>query len=427
MSGMPPAASAARPHLATVASVAAILIGAAPAIHGLLTYRPTFEPLLFRIYAVPVLTVELALPLIAVLTISSLRLTLESLNKPVIVSLACLLVLSALNDGLVAVAPAQAVIMTCINCIHLLAALSLVCILREVPGFGMMVLKSMAIGLNLYQAICYYLLFTHPDLSQHNYLYYVGIGVTNVRQLAFYGAIGTALGLGLSLYSSSRREQLMWLSSATISLAFIVWTGSRGGLFALSGLAVAAMLFLPTRRKVFALWRDLAAISLPAVALAQIWIPPNENWGLASILARIQRVQEGTKAFTSSRTDLWLDAIQLIGYRPWTGYGQAQFRFLAPSALQYYTHPHNFILQYLVDWGLIGLCLAGIPMLTGFWQGRKASLGGNPTASIALMGAVTLTAYGLLDSTLYQPYPLGVFVMLLTIAAFRDKSKIPAG
>ena len=219
----------------------------------------------------------------------------------------------------------------------------------------------------------------------------------------------------------------MWLGSATISLAFIVWTGSRGGLFALIGLAAAAVLFLPGWRRVVALWRNLIVISLPAAALALIWIPPNENWGLASILARMQRVQEGTKAFTSSRTELWLDAIQLIGQNPWTGYGQAQFRFLAPSALQYYAQPHNFILQFAVDWGLIGLCLASIPMITGFWHGRKASLGGDPTRSVALIGAVTLVAYGMIDGTLYHIYPLGVFVMLLTIAAFRPEAKLPAG
>ena len=428
MNDMETAGRASRPREATAALIAAVLIGAAPAINGVLTWRPGYEGWPFRALtvqiAVPVLAIELVLPLIAVLALSGLRTTLASLSKPVVLSLACLLALAALNAGFVAVAPGPGAFMTYVNFVHALAALALVWFMREVPGFGMMVLKSVVIGLNLYQAICYLLLFTHPDLSQLD-LVYVGIGVTNVRHLGYIGSIGTALGLGLALCSRARREHLLWLGSATISLAFIVWSGSRGGLFALLGLAVAAMLFLPSRRKVFALWRDLAAILFPAVALALIWIPPNENWGLESILARMQNVQDGAKAFTSSRTELWLDAIQLIGQNPWTGYGQAQFRFLAPSALHYYAQPHNFILQFAVDWGLIGLCLASIPMITGFWHGRMASLGGDPTASVALIGAVTLVAYGMIDGTLYHIYPLGVFVMLLTIAAFRDGVKNP--
>ena len=205
MNGMETAGPATRPREARAALIAAVLIGAAPAINGVLTWKPNYESWPFRAFtvqiAVPVLAIELMLPLIAVLALSGLRTTLASLNKPVIMSLACLLALAALNAGFVAVAPGPGAFMTYVNFVHALAALALVWFMREVPGFAMVVLKSVVIGLNLYQAICYLLLFTHPDLSQLD-LVYVGIGVSNVRHLGYIGAIGTALGLGLSLYSS---------------------------------------------------------------------------------------------------------------------------------------------------------------------------------------------------------------------------------
>ncbi len=409
------------PTVKATSLAASMLIGAAPLLFGILTWEPVYHHNGFRLYAVPVLAIALSLPLLAlILHILQYRQH-AAINLKVVIALVLLFTLSATNSTFVAVQHDAATAMLAISAIFAIAAGSFRIIAANAPSILRNSLLAIAIGINLYELFCVGILASLDDITKLD-LNRVGVGVTHVRQLAFYGAIGATVALGFAAFTSNTRSRWLWLGSAVVSEAFIFWSGSRGGVFALLAMVAFASIALPARTTIRRLWFSIAATMPMAAALSLIWVPPSSAWGLWRILAMMNKFGDGAQAFTANRTLLWRDAVELIVQRPWTGYGQAQFRFLAPAANGYYAHPHNFVLQFLFEFGILGAALLFYVIGLGLVRGWPAMRRGDSVGTIALLGAITLLSYGLIDSTLYQPFPLFAFVILLTIAAQRGSS-----
>ena len=409
------------------ALLSVFLIAAAPIIFGTLTWEPSYNSTKFRIYALPIVAIEILLFILAAAEAIRVRKFKISVNKTVVICIFALITLSIMNADQVATRDKPASYRAYLNVAHALAGLSIVWFVQNIRGFAELLVKAIVIGLLVFEVTAFLLLITHPDIAQLDLLK-VGFGISNVRQFAFYGSIGVALSLGLALVSPVARSRYFWLACATFNLAFIFWSGSRGGIFALTGMIVLAPFFLPEFRKAWWLLKSFLLISLPAALISLVWIPPSNSWGIARMLkfasAGVSASLEGKESvgLTNGRTTLWREAVDLIQNSPWIGYGEAQFRFLAPSANLYYAHPHNFILQFLVNWGVIGLVLAMIPILFGLRNGRRAGVKLDMAGMPAFLGAVTLLVFGLIDSTLYQIYPLFAFIVLILVAAQRGRA-----
>src|SRR5574343_1135589 len=116
---------------------------------------------------------------------------------------------------------------------------------------------------------------------------------------------------------------------------------------------------------------------------------------------------------SSGRLEMWLHSIQLIATHPFTGIGPMHFATLAVQtnfASGFAAHPHNAVLQGLVEWGLqVGLSVLGLIGL-GFY--RLCQAGRLTTTHLTLLiqtrvlsiTLVTVFVYSLLDGSIVTPY-----------------------
>jgi O-antigen ligase len=122
----------------------------------------------------------------------------------------------------------------------------------------------------------------------------------------------------------------------------------------------------------------------------------------------------------NGREEIWAATVDAILSRPWFGYGEGQ-AFVAlhwPAGISILPHPHNVVLQVILAWGLLGAALLGV---LGFKLGRVVVRQGqsDPRVLPVLAAAIVLAAYSLVDGTLYNVHPAGVFAMAIGLAAGR--------
>ena len=118
---------------------------------------------------------------------------------------------------------------------------------------------------------------------------------------------------------------------------------------------------------------------------------------------------------STGRTDLWKLAFDAILERPWFGHGEAQMSTVATFSTM--VHPHNFVLQTLLAWGLAGtLCILVLIFYLGLRSLRhvRAAQGDRVPAFVAMLA---LAAYASYDGTLYHVLPLSIFAACAGIVA----------
>lgn len=137
---------------------------------------------------------------------------------------------------------------------------------------------------------------------------------------------------------------------------------------------------------------------------------------LLDILIRTDndRLANLESAFDSSgRLAMWRSAWNLIIEHPWTGIGPMHFATLAThqgGSPGFAAHPHNAVIQILVEWGLpFGLLVLG-GLAVAFWRLRRVSIAAASTTPKSTLAGVMLISwtiafiYSLLDGSLVTPY-----------------------
>ena len=214
---------------------------------------------------------------------------------------------------------------------------------------------------------------------------------STANAVALYVVPILAVAISLALYGT-RLER--W-AGALFVLAGLVITAlsfSRGGYLALAAVVVVAVL-LHRRRWILL---GLAVVLLAGIAL----IPPIRH----RIVIETQNVYGNT---VQSRIDLWTAAIKLIEHRPIFGAGLSGFQQMSAP---YYTHihtaanfidPHNIILNFWVETGLLGLIAFAWIMVAGFrvsWAGwRRGALQWRPYHLGVLLALVAVVIHGMVD------------------------------
>ena len=177
------------------------------------------------------------------------------------------------------------------------------------------------------------------------------------NQLASVLVIGFVLSIALA--ASSRRSsavRIACIAAATITLAGVLFTVSRGGLFALGAAMVATVLVARGRRL-------LATMLALLVAVTAI------GYFTAVSPAAGHRILEADGG--SGRTDIWKVGWRMVEANPIAGVGAGNFPIssihyllVEPGALQQDKYvvddphvAHNIYLGFLAELGVVGLCL----------------------------------------------------------------------
>ena len=134
----------------------------------------------------------------------------------------------------------------------------------------------------------------------------------------------------------------------------------------------------------------------------------------------------------NDRFRMWLECLEHISERPLLGYGagiQNTWDMLGENNI-YAVHAHNFVLQTLMEGGLIALAVMGLIGFMVIRYGIKLMRNGHSRAFwmgfAVLMFASSFILHGLVDYPLLTPKLVGNFMMILAIvdrspALYADK------
>ena len=242
---------------------------------------------------------------------------------------------------------------------------------------------------------------------------------TSVRHIGNYVVILAIAPAALLLFANKPRKWHYAIAFAAMTM-FAAWTGSRAAVLGLVLSLISGWFFMRrdiTRGKIAAL-----GFAFFGGIVASIPLPiPNPSYGL---LRMFDALQPGVE-ISSGRIEAWLHTIHEIAKQPFLGHGTGRF---ANNMSELYgldlDNPHNFILQYFYDWGVIGGA-AGLALL--FMLGRAVfqQRGKEPMLVFAAIAGITiLFTIGLLEGMLYHPMKM-FLVMAMIAPVFAAKRETP--
>jgi O-antigen ligase len=203
----------------------------------------------------------------------------------------------------------------------------------------------------------------------------------------------------------------MWLPAGAVGLGLIL-TFSTGGW--LGGIVGALVVLLVVGRRRLALKGGLVASGLLVVvfALAIVGILPE----------RLNPLRQ-TGGF---RLDLWVSSLQMVRDHPLLGIGLDNFAYLyqqvylqaSAAAEPNLSHPHNWILNFWLSLGVLGV-IAFCWLLMRFFRVARFSTGKRWLVAGALGAVADMLVHGFIDNS-YFLVDLA-FVFWLCLATADDK------
>ena len=261
----------------------------------------------------------------------------------------------------------------------------------------------------------------------------------HVRLIGMGAAVAAVTGMTVFLFRQGGwlAKLLVW-SGMLVCNAFLIWTGSRTSLLLVLLFSVALMVIMVFFRK---------NILLPLILLAGIAL----SFGLASKVSifpwsglqrsiKVTTVEVPVKALndegaiyrvadklSSGRLAIWGAALDAWKEAPWFGQGPNSTIFVLKYS-NTIDQPHNFILQFMLEWGVIGAMLLLALLFSLCWiSGKKmpAALRNADVEYLLPVGIVLLLFLnGLTDGPFYHVQTLLCFA---TAMAFLPESSRLAG
>lgn len=191
-----------------------------------------------------------------------------------------------------------------------------------------------------------------------------------------------------------------------LGLALVFWSGTRASILAW---LCCMVIFVILDRSWF---KTLLIDTTLAIALSLIPSPafPVNQWTPGTVARTLEVITGNAPAsatVTSGRLGIWQSTLTGLAdiNRLWTGVGgngfaRLQVLYGAEISVRGHIHPHNVIVQFICDWGIIGLIL----LLSFFSQSTLRPIISNARLNnpTALTGVVYLLITGMFDATLYH-------------------------
>lgn len=174
--------------------------------------------------------------------------------------------------------------------------------------------------------------------------------------------------------SSNKKQSSFYLTALFICTAFLFWSGGRMSILAAMttylALSVLVLLWLPQQKHKLMI---LAVIFIAGMLAAEACSVFAWNG-----LGRIKEVSQAALSqdnamgsltrFGQGRIPVWTAAINAFSESPWFGLGPSGY--LLADRPSWEDHTHNFIIECLVEWGLVGTLL----MLSIFYYFAQAAI-----------------------------------------------------
>ncbi|WP_187807685.1 O-antigen ligase [Aquipseudomonas alcaligenes] len=240
--------------------------------------------------------------------------------------------------------------------------------------------------------------FYHPPLFRH------------VRHLGYFLCVGFVVSAWVFLTAPGRFWILAWLVYVLVVSA-LLWSGGRGAF--LAGLAgVISLLLLGGFRQKTWRWSGVVVGLLLSLWLSSLF--PVEHPGLGWVSA-LQR-SDGAASFnglSTGRLDIWRYLWGFIVQRPWFGWGGEGVLAVWDGSLL--NQAHNAFLQLLIEWGVTGLVVLGLPLfcgaVVGIFRCCSAPVEFQLRAGFGLVLVVALLLLSMIDGVFYHGLPSAFFAL----------------
>ncbi len=258
----------------------------------------------------------------------------------------------------------------------------------------------------------------------------LGEAYANLRQRNHFA---TLMNIGLvALLSEAATRREFPKPGTAIGPAFLVLLLAAGNVASASRTGLLQLLLIAAFAWFWGSWRQtavraLAVLSIGGYVLASILLPRLLSEGAAGfgIWMRLQTGDHGCNV----RSLLWANVIELIGARPWTGWGWGELdfahfstQFVGLRFCDILDNAHNLPLHLAAELGLpvaLLICVAGVGVV---WRGRPWSEADPERQSAwAIIGLIVL--HSLLEYPLwYGPFQLTVCVSIWVLIRSRRAS-----
>lgn len=400
---------------------AVLLIAMAPALHAIATWdldgRLSSAAFAVRHYSYIIVLVEVFVIWLALRNDLSFSNAFSALPKIVRNLLAIWFICSLIALFSTMVGLSNALFTLARYLIHGLFLVSLIHLLNKSNQAAVPIaLKILSAGAVIYVLVLAVFCILVPNPQDFQWVIRVP-SATNIRQIGNNAGLLAIAPVAL-LLAVNRRSSLWSAIAFVIILSFATWTGSRAtllGLFlGITGGLVIVRSFTTLKNIALA-----GAAACSSILLSLALPVPDPSYGLFR-LVKASGEQEDP---SSGRWELWAQTWQQISQSPWIGHGSGRYR--DDMNLHYGTewnHPHNFILQYLYDWGFVGggialilLAILGIAIL----QRTKAE---PLTRFMAITAFCAICATAIIDSPLFHPLPITIALTLIAPAFATHRS-----
>lgn len=281
--------------------------------------------------------------------------------------------------------------------------------------------KASARGIMSFLAVVFPIMVILVFAAQLFFVYFSGLdsdvewgtsmpGFSNIRHIGYIMAPAIAMMTGM-MYLHGKTQPSIHFGLVVImalNVAGAIWLGSRGAVLAALVPIVMLLLFLPRARSIGFL-KNLVLTLLLGVTLSQI-VPHPQHQAFDAIERQRGKADGNLNDLSAGRMKIWKATTASIPDRPIIGHGMHQFRWTEPVARKLFNHPHNAILQFLYDWGLMGggaLCLlilyGAYLILTGLKSAADYKI-----PYICLW--VSTCAFGMIDGVFFYPIPIILFL-----------------
>ena len=214
---------------------------------------------------------------------------------------------------------------------------------------------------------------------------------TNANDVALFLVPQIAIAGSMVLYASDRRIRIAGLVFLIIAVASTLLSFSRGGYLALAAVAVGLALSHGRRW-----WLVGGAV---AIGIVLIFIPPINHR-----LAVEVDFRNGSNTLVG-RFELWRVSLQMLQHHILFGAGLSGFAqtiapFWNPTHTDRFIYPHNIVLTFWSETGLLGLVAFAWIMVTGFMQGWRGWRSQSEWRAIELgvfLALVAVVVHGLVD------------------------------
>ena len=217
---------------------------------------------------------------------------------------------------------------------------------------------------------------------------------TTANALALFIGPLLAVAATLALYSTDRVVRWSSLVFAAVALAAMLLSFSRGGYLAMAAVAVGLALSHP-RRVQLLIGEAVAGVLL-------LLLPPIRH----RILLEFQNV-EGTTFFgRAGRIELWKATLRMLREHVVQGAGLSGFAtriapFWNANHPERFIDPHNIVLNFWVETGLLGLFAFAWIMVVVFRASWRGWFHGSPEWRVielaVLLALVAIAVHGLVD------------------------------